>query len=346
MNRLSLIAFTVILIIVVSSVNCSLQSNSVSALDVSSPDCGFGFQDGSYIYFRDPISFEYVEQIASSNVTYGDWVFFQKTGVNERFGFYSTGVNVTVNSFFVGDILELGCVGSGTVKVQVGTRGVPTTVSGTSAVFDQTNRIAVIDVTSSATVQLNWNPNPTTPPGGGGGGGGDPTVSPTNQPTSNPSVTPSNGNTEAFKVSNIDLGEISANSTVTATLHFTYSGSSIHLQSISLPEPFNDWYVQNANFTSLVYTLNPSGANSDSVNLVFNVPNVSETAFNGDFSVSAVDAFGAVHTSTGLISSGAATLPHVNGILDLIYANPLIVIVIISVIVIVGLYLLFAPKRR
>jgi len=150
MRKASLLALT-ILVITVLSVNCSFQRNFASALDVSSPDCGFGFQNGSYIYFRDAISFESVEQIASTNTTYGDWIFFQETGSNERFGFYSTGVNVTVNNYFDNNLLELACVGAGSVKVQVCTKVAPVSVSGASGVFDSTNKIAIAAVTSSGT---------------------------------------------------------------------------------------------------------------------------------------------------------------------------------------------------
>lgn len=316
--------------------------NTISSLDLSSSDCGFGFQNGSYIYFRDPISVS-VEQIASSNATYGDWVFVQKDGSSEIFGFYSTGVNVIVNTFFIGDILELACTGVGTVKVQVCTRSAPSSVSGTTSLFDQTNRIAVIDVTSSTTVQLNWNPLATAPPGGGGGGGTE-TTAPTETPsfTIAPSVTPS-ATGDKFKASNINLGEIQPNSTVTATLHFVYSGSSISLQSLNLPEPFNSWYVPSSDFSTKLYTLSSSGQNEGTATLTFYIPDINETSFVGDFVVTAKDAFGASLTSTATITAGAAR-PENTGLIGLILANPLIVVAVIAVFIVVAFYLLLRKR--
>lgn len=146
-----LIVAALLLFLVVSP----LVVAEAAALDLSSPDTGFGFQNGNYLYFRDPVSVN-VEQIASDNATYGDWVFVQEIGSSETFGFYATGVDVTVNTFFEGDILELSCVGSGSVQVQVGSRVAPTSISVYTGSYDNTNKIETITVSASGTTELVW----------------------------------------------------------------------------------------------------------------------------------------------------------------------------------------------
>ncbi len=273
-------------------------------------------------------------------------MFFQEAGSNERFGFYSTGVNVTVNNYFDGNILELNCVGAGTVKVQVNTRTAPITISGSTAIFDQLNRIAVATVTSSVIMQLNWNPttvDPTPPPGGGGGGTDEPTTQPTIQPSTYPT---SNPVSEPFKANNIDLGKIASNTTVIVPLTFSYSGSNVYLKSLTLPEPFNSWYVPNSNFSSTVYLLQTSGQNTGTVNLVFNVGNLTQASYSGTFTVTAVDAFNTLRTSTASISATNIDAPDSKGIIQIILGNPLYMAIIAAVIIGLAVIGYFASKKR
>jgi hypothetical protein len=339
---------SLLLLFLLTFASLNYAYESVSALDVSSPDQTFGFQNGSYIGFRDPISFVtpvdggQTQQIASSNVSYPDFMFFQKQGSNDVYGFWASGVNVTVNSFFASNILEIVCVGAGTVKVQVGPYGAPVSISGSSGVYDTTLKVVVITVTSSATVP-------------GSGGGATPTPAPTSSVTPNPSGYPTSGPTPTlpplglndFQVSNLDLGAIQPNSTVTATLHFRFSGSSYTLQALSLPEPFSSWYVPSGNFSSLVYMLNVNGESSGNVALTFEVGNVTSQSYSGEFSVTAKDAFGAVHTSSGTISAEIASGSGRFDIVGFFKLHPLyLVLVAVVVIVLLVLLVLFSKRRR
>lgn len=346
MRKSSILVLAILLTLSVSALNCSY--GVISALDVSSPDAGFGFQNGNYIYFRDPISFDSVEQIASSNSTYGDWVFFKEAGANEIFGFHSSGVNVTVNNYFLNNILELACVGSGTVQVQVYTRSSPVSVSGASANFDPVNHIASIAVSSSNIVQLNWNPNnPNPTPAPGGGGGDNPTPNPTNpQPsitqTPLPS-TPLGGKT--FIVDDVNLGEIAANTSVTANLHFQFAGSSITLKSLSLPAPFNGWYIP-SDISRYTYVLSSNGVGSGDYTLMFNVSDVSVAGQSGVFTLSATDAFNVVHTASAKISFGE-TSESSTGVFQFIFQNPLVVgLGVLCIIIFVSLGVLASRRRR
>jgi hypothetical protein len=130
---------------------------------------------------------------------------------------------------------------------------------------------------------------------------------------------------------------------VTATLHFAYSGSSINLQTISLPEPFNSWYVPSVDFTTIRYPLAASGSSEGTADLVFNIPNATETSYVGDFVVTAKDAFGATLTSTATITAGLAQTENF-GFLGWIMANPLVAVAVVVVVLVIILYL--ALKKR
>ena len=337
-------------------------NTALGTLTVSSPASTFGFQNGSYIGFRDPITFATAadgggtQLISSFNASYPNWMFFQKSGANDIYGFYASGVNVTVNSYFDNDVLELACVGYGTVQVQCWTRGAPVSTSGASGVFDDPTRVVTLFITSSGTVQVSWvTPNP------GPGPGPNPTATPTPMPnpsgtvmptpipTYNPSPSPTLPplGTNDFQVYGIDLGTVQPNTVITANLHFRFSGSSYVLQSISLPEPFNSWYLPNATFNNFVYMLNTSGESSGDVSLRFAVGNLTSTQnFSGSFSVVAVDAFGVSHTSSGTISAKVS----IGSSFDwktYFLAHPLYIILIVAVVcVLLAALVLFSKRRR
>ena len=309
-------------------------------VDVSSPLTGWGFQNGNYIYFRDAISVN-VEQIASSNVTYGDWVFVQKVGSNDIYGFYSSGVNVTVNSFFVNDLLEFSGVGAGTVKVQVWTRDKPVLVSGATGIFDATNKIATVTLTSSGTVQLSW---VTSTDGSDGVVPSDEeTPVPTPIYTVNPSISP---NAVGFNIDNIDLGTVEPNSTVSSSLHFTFSGSDVTLQTLTFPEPFKTWYLASGDISSVKYILQPNGEVSGTVQLAFQIPaNVTEQHYSGSFSLTCIDAFGAIKTSSATISCDVGE--KLTGIQGLIAAlKPYWLLIVLAVIFVIAVLVILSRKRR
>lgn len=327
--------FTVLLVTLIIGSSLLVEAGTV---DLSSSITGFGFQNGNYIYFRDPISVN-VEQIASSNSTYGNWVFVQQVGSNEIFGFYASGVDVTVNSFFVNDILELNCVGSGSVQVQVCARAKPNSISTFTGSWDLTNKVATVAVTSSGVTQLSWaSAQPTVGPGAGGQ---DPTPAPTPNHTINPTQT------ETFAVQDVKLGTIKPNSTVTATLHFTYQSSPIVLQSITFTSPFNSWYRPDPALSSTPYILNNVGLNNASITLTFQIPaDVEVEVFRGTFTVTAIDAFNVQQSSHANIHATVAGAVEENGWLQFFRERPVYLIVGVLVIIALVAITLAASKRR
>lgn len=336
----------------------STLNTAFGLLTVSSPTQTFGFQNGSYIGFADSITFVTAvdgggtQMISSSNASYPNFMFFQKQGSNDVYGFWASGVNVTVNSYFSSNILEMACVGAGTVKVQVGPYGAPVSISGASGVYDPTLKVSIITVTSSVTVQLVWGVAPTPPPGGGGGGGDAtptpaPTISPTLNPTGYPTVAPTLPPLGAsdFQVSNLDLGVIQPNSTITANLHFRFSGSSYTLQAISFAEPFNSWYVPDGNFATLIYILNVNGESSGDAVLSFAIDNSTAQSYSGSFSVTAKDAFGAVHTSTGTINAEVSASSRFD-VVAFFKLHPLYIVLLAIVIGVLLVALVLRSKRR
>lgn len=139
-------------------------------------------------------------------------------------------------------------------------------------------------------------PTPSNSPNPTNNGGFSVRVEPTINPTVNPILI-------KITVNDLDLGKIQSNRTVIVPLKFYYSGSSLYLNSINLPAPFSNWYIQNGNFTTVVYPLNKSGLNSGTLNLVFNIGNLTEASYGGTFTIQCVDAFGAQHIAIARISA-------------------------------------------
>lgn len=330
------ILLTVLLFTLVIGSSLLVEAGTV---DLSSPITGFGFQNGNYIYFRDPISVS-VEQIASSNSTYGNWVFVQQVGSNEIFGFYASGVDVTVNSFFVNDVLELNCAGSGSVQVQVCARAKPNSISTFTGNWDATNKVATVAVTSSGVTQLSW---ATVQPTVGPQTGGDPNPTASTVPIHTISPTQA----ENFGVNDIELGTIQPNSTVTATLYFSYKNSPIALQSITFSSPFNSWYRHDSAFSTVPYILNYAGVNNASVTLTFQIPaDVAVEVFRGTFTVSAVDAFGVQMSSSANIHAAVAGAQVENSWWQFFRERPVYIIVGVLVIIALVAITLAASKRR
>lgn len=307
-------------------------------VDLSSPINGFGFQNGNYLYFRDPVSVN-VEQIASSNATYGNWVFVQQVGSNEIFGFYASGVDVTVNSFVVNDVLELNCVGVGSVQVQVYTRARPNSISTFTGTWVEATRVATIAVTSSGVCQLSWaGPAATEAPDVGVP---QPTDSPAPIYTLNPTQT------ENFAISDVEMGTIQPNSTVTATLHFSYKSSGIVIQSITFTSPFNSWYRPDSGLSSKVYILSTAGVNTDSVTLTFEIPaDVPVEVYRGSITVTAVNVFDVTETSHANIHAAVDGAVEENGWLQFFRERPVYLIVGVLVIIALVAITLAASKRR
>ena len=315
-------------------------------LSVSSPDQTFGFQNGNYVGFASPMTFATsvdgggTQQIASSNASFGNWMFFQQQGSDAVYGFFVSGCNVTVTNYFVGENsnLQFTTDGSGIVKVYVGILGLPTIVSsGTSGSFDNTLNVAVLTVVGAVPVRLDF------VGGTGNGGGGD------SNPTPTPfgvTPTPKPLGTNDFQIDNLNLGTVQPNSTVTANLHFRFSGSSYTLQSISFQAPFDSWYFPNGNFSSYTYMLNTNGDSSGDVSLWFAVRNVASQSYSVSFSVVAIDAFGVTHTSSGTINAKVST-STVFDVKAFFMLHPLyLILVAVLVIVMLVALVLFSKRRR
>jgi len=59
-----------------------------------------------------------------------------------------------------------------------------------------------------------------------------------------------------------------------------------------------------------------TGVESAQVNIVFNVGNLTKSSYSGTFTVTALDAYGATHVSTGTISAGQQSQPTIHGWLE------------------------------
>jgi hypothetical protein len=152
--------------------------------------------------------------------------------------------------------------------------------------------------------------------------------------------------TNDFQVSNLDLGTVQPNSTVTANLHFRFSGSSYTLESISFQAPFDSWYFPEGNFSTLTYILNANGESSGDATLRFAIGNVAQQSYSGSFSVTAKDAFGATHISSGTINAGVST-SSIFDFKDFFLQHPLyLILIVVVVIVLLAALVLFSKRRR
>lgn len=121
-------------------------------------------------------------------------------------------------------------------------------------------------------------------------------------PTASPSGNAPLGAND-FQISNLELGTIQPNSTVTATLHLRYSGSSYTFKELYLSNPFYTWFIQDSvSLTTYVLT-NPTESNAD-VTLTFQIPaDVPIQNFEGEIRFTVLDAFGTSHTSSAVVSA-------------------------------------------
>jgi hypothetical protein len=110
--------------------------------------------------------------------------------------------------------------------------------------------------------------------------------------------------TTSFVIDAINLGTIYPNSTVKVNLGFKYEGSSFILKSISLSQPFQNWFLLNESFSQTIYIQGVSGVNSGTATLTFYIPaNINVQAYSGSITVTATDVFGTIHESTTSISA-------------------------------------------
>jgi hypothetical protein len=362
MKKSLLVSSLVVCLLLVSAFNSIYPLTS--ALWTVPVGSSVGFNDGSYLSFSSSMTFltavdgGATKQVPSNNASFGNWMFFQQQGSSEVYGFYVSGCSIVVTNYFVDSYLQFTADKIGVVKVYVGTLGTPVIASGqATGTFDGSTFVATISVAAAGSVRINFGGN--VPGGGGGGGGGvNPTATPTATPTASPHpsastfIYPTAGPTSTlaplggldFQVDAVNLGTIHPNSSVTVNLHFRFSGSAYIIQTVSFSEPFQSWYVANPNLSSLTYILSGSESSGD-VTLAFNIPDVALQSYGGGITVSALDDFGSLHTSSASISAVAKD-SHGFDIVKEFQNNPLYAIVLVAA-VLGGLgCLAYFSKRR
>lgn len=163
-------------------------------------------------------------------------------------------------------------------------------------------------------------------------------------PTASPSGNAPLGAND-FQISNLELGTIQPNSTVTATLHLRYSGSSYTFKELYLSNPFYTWFIQDSvSLTTYVLT-NPSESNAD-VTLTFQIPaDVPAEYFEGEIRFTVLDAFGASHTSNAVVSASVEGATKGFDFGELIRDNLLLVIIIVVAVLAVLGYLASKIRR-
>lgn len=169
--------------------------------------------------------------------------------------------------------------------------------------YGSTNWVFASSVLSSMIIDFNAYAEPTieviyaTSSGNTSGSSGGDTIPFTPSPSSAPL------GANDFQISNLELGTIQPNSTVTATLHLRYSGSSYTFKELYLSNPFYTWFIQDSvSLTTYVLT-NPSESNAD-VTLTFQIPaDVPIQNFEGEIRFTVLDAFGTSHTSSAVVSA-------------------------------------------
>jgi hypothetical protein len=142
-----------------------------------------------------------------------------------------------------------------------------------------------------------------------------------------------------FQIGNLELGTIQPNSTVAATLHLRYSGSSYTFQEFYLSDPFYSWLVQDSLSLETYVLTNPTESTAD-VTFTFNIPaDVLVQNFNGEISFTVLDAFGTSHTSNALVSAsveGASVGFDFGSLLkDNLWLTALIVAIVIAVLALI-----------
>jgi hypothetical protein len=164
---------------------------------------------------------------------------------------------------------------------------------------------------------------------------------------STPTTVPSNSNplgANDFQISDVSLGVIQPNSTVTATLTLRYSGSSYTYQNIVLSEPFNSWLIRDSLSLRSYILSNPTESSVD-VTLTFMIPaGISVQAYSGEISFTALDAFGASHTSTAVISASVEGASVKVDVANWVRGN--LWIVVIAVVAVLAVLGFIAAKTR
>jgi hypothetical protein len=208
----------------------------------------------------------------------------------------------------------------------------PTTVTYSIVNLIDLGTNQTVSVYTVSGLSVTWAPKPLPL----GGSGSQDTTSPT------PNTTQPNDGV-AFQISDVNLGNCKANSTVTVTFKVSYSGSSYTItpNDITLGAPFDGW-LNSVQIEPLM--LQTGSAVSDAqISLTFRIPENISGNFKGPLSVTGTDVFGTQHTANSDISA-SVDVPF--NLTTWIKSNPLVLVgIVAAVIVALGLIAVFSKRR-
>ena len=157
------------------------------------------------------------------------------------------------------------------------TRGVPTTVTGMTAVYDSTTNFLTGTYTDNDQIIVDWTQT-TTPPGGGGTGGGT---------TSNVDVA----------VSAANFGDVTLGENQTIDVSFTFSGTSLTVTGIQLTGNNSQYFKVDTKFPQTFF------GGSGTITLELDLPlDATLGTFTSTLTLSATDAFGTTHTASSSVA--------------------------------------------
>jgi hypothetical protein len=249
---------------------------------------------GATLQFNQTMTFQSCFRQADGNNTFGEYWFF--TLAATTYGVLCIGTSIVVDNFFQSGVVNFSASGKGTVYVYAPPSQFQASgVSGAIILYNTgstTPGVTALSISTPTFVTLQYIVEANTTQGGSW-------INPSPQPSTSPAPLLQNS---GFQVLNLNLGDVAANSTVHAELQFTFGGSSLNVESVTLSAPFNVWCTtisaQNAN----VNFVNDVG----SVALTFHVPGALGV-YNGTVEVQAQDSLGVTYMSNGDVSANVVS---------------------------------------
>ena len=167
--------------------------------------------------------------------------------------------------------------GTGNLIIHCSTRGVPTTVTGMTAVYDSITNFLTGTYTDNDQIIVDWTQT-TTPPGGGGTGGGT---------TSNVDVA----------VSAANFGDVTLGENQTIDVSFTFTGTSLTVTGIQLTGNNSQYFKVDTKFPQTFF------GGSGTITLELDLPlDATLGTFTSTLTLSATDAFGTTHTASSSVA--------------------------------------------